>query len=72
MGIRYSIPAVKAHLLYLLYGNDMGSFSYTGKLWQLKLPIAIPYQQLIHTLLYLLYGNDMGSFSYTEKLCAAV
>ena len=59
MGIRYSIPAVKAHLLYLLY--DMGSFSYTGKLRELKLPIAIPYQQLIHTLLFLLYGNDMGS-----------
>ena len=31
---RYSIPAVKAHLLYLLYGNDMGSFSYIGKLWE--------------------------------------
>ena len=27
---RYSIPAVKAHLLYLLYGIDMGSFSYTA------------------------------------------
>ena len=31
---RYSIPAVKAHLLYLLYGNGMGSFSYKGKLWE--------------------------------------
>ena len=28
----YSIAAAKAHLLYLLYGNGMGSFGYIRKL----------------------------------------
>ena len=61
---RYSIPAVKAHLLYLLYGM-VWDHSVTQENFGSEQPIVIPYQQLIHTLLYLmLYGNDMGSFSY--------